>query len=291
MTFDTSEMIRKQSKNNWQTEYYENIEGEIIAKKCRGCENIVPIDNFHRNKKGLAGRESRCKRCVSRYEKKRFEINKQNSDWYKNHLKRAAVWRERNQECLQEYNKEYRLNNKERRQRNWREWSERNRSYLKRRDKLRREANPEYFRIRNQLRRARKCNLPYDFTQEQKQALLERFGRTCALTGDKDLGGGIHLDHVIPIASGHGGTTLGNMIPLRADLNISKSDHNIFDWFADNRERFGLEQRKFDELIEYLADINDMTTKEYEEYVRWCHDNPRTIDEINAEQEDDEATA
>ena len=285
MSFDTSEMNRKQSKNNWRTEYYEDIEGEIVAKKCRGCEKIIPINNFHISKKGLAGRNSRCKECVSRYEKKRFEINKQDNEWYKNHLKRSAVWKERNQERMQEYNMEYRLKNKERRRHTWREWSERNRGYLKMRDKLRREANPEYFRMRNSIRRARKVSLPYSLSEKEINKIKSTFKGACSLSESVD---GVHLDHVIPISIGHGGTIYENMIPLRADLNISKSNLNIFEWFADNRERFGLSQRKFDELIEYLADINDMTTKEYEEYVRWCHDNPRTIDEIKQEETNDE---
>lgn len=94
-----------------------------------------------------------------------------------------------------------------------------------------------------------------------------------------------HLDHVIPLTAGHGGTTYENIVPLRADLNISKHNACIFKWFADNRERFDLSQRKFDELIEYLADINEVTTKEYEEFVYWCHDNPRTVEEIEADNE------
>lgn len=135
-------------------------------------------------------------------------------------------------------------------------------------------------RMALQRRIARQKNLPNTLTTVGANEILTKFKNKCAITGD----GNYHMDHVIPISAGHGGTVYGNMIPLRADLNISKSDRNIFDWFADNRERFGLEQRKFDELIEYLADINGMTTQEYEEYVRRCHDNPRTVDEVIDEQ-------
>lgn len=137
-------------------------------------------------------------------------------------------------------------------------------------------------------RRGAFSNIPHTISAKQWKNISTRFNNSCALTGDRAR---LHMDHVIPLSVGHGGTVYENMIPLRADLNLSKSNRNIFDWFADNRERFGLEQRKFDELIEYLADINNMTTKEYEEYVRWCHDNPRTIDEIKAEEtSDDEAS-
>jgi len=72
---------------------------------------------------------------------------------------------------------------------------------------------------------------------------------------------------------------LQNMLPLRADLNLSKSTRCIFDWFYDAKDHFKLSQTKFDELIEYLAHINGMTANEYEDYVRGCHDNPRVLDE------------
>lgn len=139
----------------------------------------------------------------------------------------------------------------------------------------------------NLNRRAEKLGLPASLTLESLKRLWRRFNQGCALTGDKS----ISFDHVIPMTLNRAGSEIGNIIPLRRDLNSSKSDRNIFDWFAENKERYNLEQRRFDELIAYLADINDMTTEEYEEYVRWCHDNPRTLDEIKAEEEDDEASA
>jgi len=112
------------------------------------------------------------------------------------------------------------------------------------------------------------------------EEVLSKFDSRCALTGDES----IHMDHVIPLSLGREGRSRkGNLIPLSSFLNMNKGIKNIFEWFEDNRERFGLEQRKFDELIEYLADINDMTTEEYEEYVRWCHDNPRDLPVDNGE--------
>lgn len=116
-------------------------------------------------------------------------------------------------------------------------------------------------------------------TDEDIKKVLENFDYKCSLTGSEDF----HIDHVIPVSLGIVGGEYGNIIPLKADLNMVKGDSNIFEWFADNRERFGLSQRKFDELIEYLADINEMTVEEYRDYVYWCHDNPRTVGEITEE--------
>jgi hypothetical protein len=127
-----------------------------------------------------------------------------------------------------------------------------------------------------QRRRARLRNLPADFFEQDVVNLLSLFNEGCALTGDYR----IHLDHVIPLATGHGGTINGNMIPLRGDLNFSKNDRNIFEWFEAIRQRFELSQERFDNLIAWLASANAMTCEEYRDYVYWCHANQRTIDEL-----------
>ena len=129
-------------------------------------------------------------------------------------------------------------------------------------------------------KRAKDQGLVGGVTKRQLADVLGRFGGGCALTNSKDF----QFDHVIPIDVGRCGSVAENLIPLNASLNSSKHANNIFEWFDDNRERFDLSQRKFDELIEYLADINEMTVEEYRDYVYWCHDNPRTVDEIMEEE-------
>ncbi|MEW4281722.1 HNH endonuclease [Priestia megaterium] len=116
-------------------------------------------------------------------------------------------------------------------------------------------------------RNARERSLPNDLSNEQQDAIMTHFNNACALTGETiDL----HLDHVIPLAAGHGGTTYGNMIPLRGDLNCSKNDSNLFEWFKSNRRRFELSQERFDALVQYLADVNEMTVEEYTKYYYEC---------------------
>lgn len=134
-----------------------------------------------------------------------------------------------------------------------------------------RRENSDVVRGAYHRRRARLKKLPNEFTPEEQREVLSNFSYKCAITGE-----GWSWDHAIPIATGHGGTVVGNMIPLRSDLNISKNDRNIFEWFSDNKDRLNLSQTKFDALIEYLAKTNDMTTKEYREYAYECHANPRT---------------
>ena len=133
-------------------------------------------------------------------------------------------------------------------------------------------------------KRAIDVGLVGNVTKKQLTDVVGKFEGGCALTGSDDF----QFDHVIPIDTGRVGSVVENLIPLNSRLNSAKHARNIFDWFADNRERFGLSQRKFDELIEYLADINEMTVEEYRDYVYWCHDNPRTVDEIKQEETNEE---
>lgn len=123
----------------------------------------------------------------------------------------------------------------------------------------------------SELRQTRLGRLVDDFTEEQRMAISERFEGKCALTG-KDVS--IQMDHVIPVAIGHGGTTLSNMLPIWQRINSSKGAKNIFEWYKDNGERFEVCPDRFAKVIAYLAELNGMTTEEYRDYVYDCHANP-----------------
>jgi hypothetical protein len=236
-----------EKKNKAGTVYYESAVGEMVAKVCGECERIKHLDDFPKNKRNLGGRSSKCRACCAAY-------REEHKDHY---TELICKWRAENREKEVERLRLHYENNKE---------------HMAKTQRLWRQNNPEKTGLIMQRRRARRLALAADFDVEQKNVTLEFFGG-CALTGDV---GDIHWDHVIPIAVGHGGTTYGNMIPLCGDLNQSKCDKNIFEWFEANRQRFNLEQEKFDLLIEWLGKANDMTVEEYRQYVYWCHDNPQT---------------
>jgi hypothetical protein len=217
----------------------------ILGKECVVCTVWKSLEAYSKKIRGLGGCRSECKNCTSKRDQKHYKVNREM------YIDNAQNWKQNNPE-------KYRENH-----RNW----------IK--------ANPEKVLIKRQNRRARKHSLPDNFTIEQNKMTFEYFGG-CALTGESY---DIHWDHVIPLATGIGGTTYGNMIPLRSDLNLSKNDCNIFEWFEANRQRFELSQERFDTLIEWLASANAMSVEEYRDYVYWCHNNPRTIDEINEKNE------
>lgn len=230
-------------------------------KHCHKCGHWKELSQFHKNNRTWDKLNATCRDC--RAEQAR-EYGKRNATrkadyqrrWQKDNLDKlreyARQWRTRNPQHSAEYSRKWRavnpLRDKERR----REW---------------REANPLKVVNSQARRRARKENLPDTLTHEEQREILNFFGG-CALTGSRD----IHWDHVIPISTGFGGTTKENVIPLRKDLNLSKHDRNLFEWFEDCYVRLDLDPEKFEELIFYLAEINGVELEEYTEYVYSCFD-------------------
>lgn len=127
--------------------------------------------------------------------------------------------------------------------------------------------NPNISRAALLRRMARKKSLPDTLTVTEVEEVVSLFGG-CFLTGADTY----HIDHVIPLSSGCGGTTKENSLPLRGDLNSSKHDKNIFEWFEEVKERYGLSQERFDAGIAYIAELNGMSTEEYRNYVYECHE-------------------
>lgn len=154
------------------------------------------------------------------------------------------------------------INEKEKYKQAKREWRERT-GY---------KPNPIRKVIRESRRRARISQLADDLTIDQYHSTMSHFSGVCSLSGESE---NVELDHVLPLAIGRGGTTMGNMLPLRRDLNKSKSDKNIFEWFRENKAQFGLCEERFKTAITFLSSTNKMTTEEYQIYVYWCHNNPR----------------
>ncbi|WP_157911739.1 hypothetical protein [Alteribacter populi] len=216
------------------------------------------MQEFTIQKNGLGGKRSKCKKCIAEtarkyYEANRVRIAERNAEYYEANRVRIAERNAEYYEANREYFAEYYQANRER-------ISEYPKKYFQT------ERGREIKRLVDQRRRARKHNLPDTFTDTQAEEIRSHFGG-CALTGEDCE---THYDHVIPLASGHGGTIHGNMIPLRADLNISKGNRNVFEWFEANKERFKLEQSKFDAMVAYIAKLNDMSVEEYREYYDSC---------------------
>lgn len=278
------------------------IDGSRVeAKECTKCGEVKALGEYQSNGKG--GKRSDCKVCVKAYRKENAEtLNEYGRKYYgenkkahneltrkyyeenkKSILRKQREWYEENKESAKEYahkyyeeNKEahnectrkYYEENKEAIKAANRKWHEENKEVFKEYSRKWAKENPEKLKANKHRRRARKQSLPDTLTSEQTKLLLSQ---GCALTGTTD---GIHLDHFIPLSWGHGGTTFENMTPLAAALNISKNDSNPFEWI---KTRNDIEAWRWQELVEDLAELNGMTSKDYEEYVYECEANKRDL--------------
>jgi hypothetical protein len=234
----------------------------VTGKECTKCEKWYPLTSFSKDVKKLGGVRSICKECQKKDRNDKKEYYKD-----KNKLHNA-----KNKEYMREY-KSKRLLELYDYARNWRKNNpEYNKKYQN--------SNADKIIIKENRRRANKLGLPANFTESDRIRVFVELGNSgCALSDEET---NIHWDHVIPLSIGHGGTVRGNMIPLSAELNLSKNNRNIFEWFEANRQRFELSQERFDKLIAWLASANAMTVEEYRDYVYWCHANPRDINELEA---------
>lgn len=254
--------------------FYTDENGIITSKVCSKCNVEIPLEEYRRKNDGLGGKHSVCKTCES-VGQRRYRL--ENSEKVRGIHQR---YYQENRDLIREKQRKYHKDNPEvsyNRNVRWRKnFPEKSRETAKKW----RARNPEKTLATMHRRLARKRNLPDTLTSKESEKIINHFGG-CALTGSGDY----QMDHAIPLNVGHGGTTYGNMIPLRSDLNTSKNDRNIFEWFEVVRQRFELSQESFDSLIEWLASANAVSVEDYRDYVYWCHENPHSLEDLLEEGE------
>lgn len=133
--------------------------------------------------------------------------------------------------------------------------------------------NKKYRKAKRKRRRTREKTLHLSWGIAEEQELLDLFGNNCPLTGSFD----IHYDHFIALSTGHGGTYMGNIVPLDSKLNESKHAQNPFEWI---KTRDDIPIDNFNRLVDKLAELNGLTSDEFRSFVYWCYENKRTVDEI-----------
>lgn len=246
---------------------------ENKTKKCNKCEveYIRSSKYFYRDKSKKDGYHTICKNCSKEYaEKNKDKIRayqkKYNTKYYKDNrkeiLSNATNYYKNNQEKVLSYQKKYyELNSKKVKSRQ-RKYILNNKEVVLKSKKMEYRKNIDKYRAARLRRKARVRMLEHDFTDSDRIKILNDFNGSCCLTGR---GEDIHMDHVLPLSKG-GGTVVGNIIPLAGELNLSKNDRNLFEWFENNKERLNLNRDKFNKLIEYLAKQNNLTIEEYVDF-------------------------
>lgn len=274
------------------------IDGHAVeAKRCASCNVIKALTDFRKTNKGIGGRRRQCKSCMSPTEMSREEFVEANAKRKNKRIREQRIAKklakcaetakairpivvspegiaQEGKMCskceiikpLGDYHKHSR--NKVRSScgscsnSRWKEYAKNNRAKMRLLEKA-----------KEHRRKAIDKALDASISANDIDYIKEIF-EGCALTGVAE---DIHLDHFIPLSWGHGGSMLENMIPLSSWLNLSKHDNNPFEWIKREEVQQRVDMRKWYELIEYLADLNNMSPQEYEEYVYWCEDNKRDL--------------
>jgi hypothetical protein len=126
-----------------------------------------------------------------------------------------------------------------------------------------RKVNEKTLNLRKHRHRAKVNDLASTMTLEQRQKALGEQNGKCILTHMKD---NLSVDHFTPLSWKTGlGDSYENIIYLDRNINISKGNRNPFSWIrTQDRE---IKKRFYNDLVPMLANRNDMTVKEFEEYV------------------------
>ncbi|PEW84778.1 hypothetical protein CN445_21835 [Bacillus cereus] len=92
----------------------------------------------------------------------------------------------------------------------------------------------------------------------------------CVLTGSFE---NVTSDHIIPTTL-TGGSNIGNLLPIRRELNASKGAFPFFLWirtlnFCEIAKKYGVRPERVEFLIDLAAAFNFMTADQYERYTLW----------------------
>ncbi|ENQ3077399.1 hypothetical protein ACEOWG_000559 [Bacillus cereus] len=224
-------------------------DNQVVFKECDTCGIVKHISGFYGKKRGIGGKIACCRGCRNRLiikkEKKGQSIEMKRCS-KSDVLKPLADYKDgkgvgnKDSICIACNNKwhgQYRTDNKrkisERKKRSYRNntvgYKERARNYYKDNKDLRKQRiklwsqnNPVKVAAYRLNRIAKKEVLLNTLTGKELEEILDDFEGLCALSRRNK----IQLNHFICLASGHGGTYKGNIIPLNASLNARKYDIN-----------------------------------------------------------------
>lgn len=286
-----------------------------MTKKCFSCRKVKNTTEYHKSRDGKYGVRGSCKECVNEKARIYRENNPEKvSETYERFKRKAAIESSENysdkevslctkcgkykpntcfyknkyrkegvaahcKECKSAYYKELRKDPTEDVNAYHREWRAENKDKVKRYHRKYVKRNSERVNLLTSRRRARIRNLRDDLTIEHQDNILEEFNNKCSLCRSVNL----NMDHFIPIATGHGGTHKGNIVPLCEHHNKTKQAKNPFEWADTLSEE---QHANFTKVVEYLAELNGLTVDEYREFVFWCFENPRDDVDISEENRD-----
>jgi hypothetical protein len=256
-------------------------DGYMICSNCKE-EKLATPEFFRRDSRTQSGLASLCRDCA-RKDAKIWRENKLEEDpeyqsrlYWKHRDKNVARSRgyylrnrdetnrkrredrKQNPEKYRQLDKEYYNKNREQIIEHVRQWRKENRERYRLYNREWAENNPEAFdammRAAWQRRRARRLNLPVDFTNDDWLYCLEYWNHQCAVCGSDE---NLHADHWIALSVDESpGTVADNMVVLCGHCNKTKHAIEPVRWLI---ETFGEEfaMQKLAEVEAYFRHVQE----------------------------------
>lgn len=134
-----------------------------------------------------------------------------------------------------------------------------------------RKENPYKEMAIRQKHRATKHGLPCNMkAKDYEELLIDIQEGKCVLTGTTS---DLTIEHFICLNTGKGGSIKGNLYYVNAFLNHSKNAKNPFQWIKTQPNY--IQRNFYNKLVPLLAEQNNMTTVEFENYVNNCYEEMR----------------
>ncbi|QWG60325.1 hypothetical protein [Bacillus mycoides] len=188
---------------------------------------------------------------------------------------REKRYREKNKDKIKERTGRYYIKNKDKIRERTKKYNKENKDRVKARVRKYYEENKELHYLYGHRRRTIERCLPTTLLVDMLEGMRFEQHNECILTrGTEEL----DLEHFIPLSIGQGGTTYENCYYMDHYLNMSKHANNPFEWIKTQPSEY--QDRFHSILVPMLAARNDMTVEEFTEYVNWCFENPRTIEDL-----------
>lgn len=239
----------------------------MIEKKCKVCQEMLPLSCFSKHPSCKYGVASTCKNCYNIWRKEFFRLNpdkKRESDKkyrlaniekckakakerrHKNseyNAIKGAEYRQNNQEKLKQYFKDYYAKNRQKKiadaSKHYQQNKDARADYLKKyrqenSDKLRektrelKRANKERYKIYGLNYIARKNNADGYYTVEQWITLCDSFNGACPSCAKQVTS--FQADHIIPLTWENTSNWITNIQPLCKACNTGKGNHRATDY-------------------------------------------------------------
>ena len=216
---------------------FTGIDQEEKTRRCPRCNNVKPLDDFHKSRKRYSGVAVYCKKCVSDYHVQYAILNKEkllisSRNYYKNnkehHREVCSDWNKRNPEKIKKHQQDWRVRNPEKNIEKIHRYYNANREKVLAYNRKYQKANPEKARQSVHKRDAIKQQ-----TTIEEINIMEIFERDnwicqiCQRQVEKNLkwpnAGFASLDHVIPLSRG-GTHTKDNLQLAHLTCNLRASN-------------------------------------------------------------------